>query len=92
MKLSDQDAEHFFYLLRGLQLFANQKLKINPAITSVDEMLALDDRARLPIRNGVWEHPDRAIASREGRQKRAKSLSCGKSTTGGSKWSSRSLK
>lgn len=58
MKLSDQDAEHFFYLLRGLQLFANQKLKINPAITSVDEMLALDDRARLPIRNGVWEHPE----------------------------------
>lgn len=58
MKLSDQDAEHFFDLLRGLQLFANQKLKINPAITSAEEIFALDEQARLPIRNGVWEHPE----------------------------------
>ena len=58
MQLSTQDSEHFFYLLRGLQLFANQKLKINPAITSAEEMLALDERARLPIRNAVWEHPE----------------------------------
>lgn len=58
MQLSTQDAEHFLYLMRGLQLFANQKLNINPAIISVDAMLALDDRARLPIRNAVWEHPE----------------------------------
>ncbi|MCL4832379.1 MAG: hypothetical protein KJZ86_08060 [Caldilineaceae bacterium] len=58
MKLSTQEAEHFFYLLRGLQLFVNQTLLINPGIDSVDRLIELDERERLPIRNAVWEHPE----------------------------------
>ncbi len=41
MKLSTQDAEHFFDLLRGLQFFANQTLRINPSVTSVDALIEL---------------------------------------------------
>ena len=51
------------------------------------------DPGPYPVPPGAQiEGGPRAIASWEGRQKRAKSLICGKSTTGGSKWSSKLLK
>ncbi|MBI3960807.1 MAG: hypothetical protein HY328_18505 [Chloroflexi bacterium] len=58
MKLSTQEATHFFDLLRGLQLFVNQTLKINPSVTSIDALTELDERSKLPIRDAVWEHPE----------------------------------
>lgn len=58
MKLSTQEAAHFFELMWGLQLFVNQTLGIDPNVTSIPALKELDEKRRLPIRNGIWEHPE----------------------------------
>lgn len=58
MKLSTAQATHFFELMGALQFFVNQTLGIAPDVTSIPALKELDEHGRLPIRNGIWEHPE----------------------------------
>lgn len=57
MKLSQAEAGHFFDLMFGLQFFANQHLKIDPSIPSVEAYRKLGSEEKLPIRDAVFDKP-----------------------------------
>jgi len=58
MKVTEQEATHFFDLMWGLQFFVNQSLGIDPKIPSAAELAKLDTKRKMPIRNALWEHPE----------------------------------
>lgn len=55
MKLSSQDADLFFQLMWGLHLYINQKHKIFPHITSVDEYRPLSRNQKAKVRAALYE-------------------------------------
>ena len=58
MKLSTQEADHFFVLFNSLHFFVNQSLGIDPAITSLQEYRESASERKIPIRDAVYEYPE----------------------------------
>ncbi len=58
MKVTKEEANHFFDLMWGLQLFVNQTLGIDPDVASVSELTKLSSQRKISIRNALYEHPE----------------------------------
>ncbi|MBX3051653.1 MAG: hypothetical protein KF753_09280 [Caldilineaceae bacterium] len=58
MKLSEEEARHFFDLMFGLQFYANQQLGLTPSAKSLKAYRALGSKEKLPTRNAIYEHPE----------------------------------
>jgi hypothetical protein len=58
MVLTEQEAKLFYDLTWSLQYYVNQKLKLIPAINSLEDYSALDMKQKLLVRNALYEKID----------------------------------
>jgi len=61
MRVTHDDAAQFFRLMWGLQLFVNQRLVVLPkqsAVKSVEAYARLNLKAKTPVREALWDHPE----------------------------------
>jgi hypothetical protein len=58
MKLSQDDADFFFRLMWGLQLFVNRRLGLLPKINTPEKYARLATPEKLEVRNALFEHPE----------------------------------
>ena len=58
MKLSAQDVNLFFKLMRRLQLYVNREKEILPNVDSVEAYSTLPTGDKLEMRNALWENPE----------------------------------
>ena len=56
MKLAEKDADLFFELMRLLQVFVNQRLRLLPDITTVAAYQAAEPEDRMLLRNALWDN------------------------------------
>ncbi len=56
MKLSEQDADLFFYLMGSLQFYAKQQLEMLPHVTSPTAYRELAGQQRMEVRNALWDN------------------------------------
>lgn len=57
MKLSPEDAELFYKLMRPLQFYVSQKQQILPHITTLDEYRRCSTHEKLQARNALQVDP-----------------------------------
>jgi hypothetical protein len=58
MKLSNDDANHFIFLMWGLQRYANRQVKICKDIASPLDYANLPVQEKLKLRDALWKSPD----------------------------------
>lgn len=56
MKLTKQDAQHFFDLMWPLQFFVNQQLKIHKNVGSLEEYMQCSTEEKLQVRNALYQN------------------------------------
>lgn len=61
MQVAWDDAEQFFQLMWGLQLFVNQRLQVlpkQPGLKSIEAYARTDLKTKTPVREALWKHPE----------------------------------
>lgn len=58
MHLSPADAALFYKLMFGLQFSVSQQLKLLPAVKSLEAYSKVDQKAKISVRDRLYEHPD----------------------------------
>lgn len=58
MRLPPTDVDYFSNLMRQLQFYANQKLRLLPDIQTIEEFIEIPQSGRISVRNAVYDNLD----------------------------------